>query len=168
MVRISITSVLLGGAMLLAAACTKKVVGTSMAPAPSRDASAQLAAPADPNQLGAENGLKAVEAFLLGARTQNLRAMSLVWGNDKSPVSERIPREELEKRLIVLQCLLTHDKWSLLSEAPQLLSGGRQEYQVRLQQKQLSARTKFTTVAGRGGRWFVEDIQVDELKDFCR
>ena len=94
--------------------------------------------------------------------------MSAVWGNDKEPTSAHVKRDELEKRLIVLQCMLSHDKWQYAEDQARLITGGRQEYLVNLQQQQLKGRTTFTAVVGQGGRWFVEDIKLDGVKDFCR
>jgi hypothetical protein len=46
--------------------------------------------------------------------------------------------------------------------------GGRQEFQLELFQAQRRAKTSILTVSGPGGRWFVEDINLLPLKDFCR
>lgn len=167
MVRHSSTMVLLFGALALSTACTKKVVETSISPAPNSATTAQLAAPLD-GPAGAVNGRAAVEGFLKAVRAQDLRGMSALWGNDKGPTAERIKRDELEKRLIVMQCVLSHDKWQFAEDNARLVTGGRQEWIINLQQKQLQGRTKFTVVAGPGNRWFVEDFDVTTLKDFCR
>ena len=154
--------------LLASAACTKKVVETTISPAPGAATTAQLAVPLEPGQIGATTSRGAVEHFLASVRTQDLRGMSAVWGNDKGPTAERIRRDDLEKRLIVMQCMLAHEKWQFAEDRARLVTGGRQEHMVELQQKQQSAVTKFTTVAGRGERWFVEDIDLGPMKDFCR
>lgn len=167
MVRYTLRKSILLVTLVASAACTKKVVETTISPAPGSATSKQLEAPIS-GQAGAANARAAVEAFLTAAKAQDLRGMSLVWGNEKGPTAERIKRDELEKRLIVMQCLLTHDKWEFAEERARLVTGGRQEYMVSLHQKQLNGQSKFTTVAGPGGRWFVEDLTLDGLKDFCR
>lgn len=166
-VRFTLRKSVLLVTLLATAACTKKVVETTISPAPGSATSKQLEAPLT-GQLGAANARGAVESFLAAAKAQDLRGMSMVWGNDKGPTADRIKRDELEKRLIVLQCLLTHDKWEFAEERARLVTGGRQEYMVTLHQRQLKGSSKFTTVAGPGGRWFVEDLTLDGLKDFCR
>lgn len=170
-VRHSLRKGVLNGVLLVSlaavAACTRKVVETTISPAPGAATTAQLAKPLD-GPAGATSARAAVESFLSAARAQDLRGMSAVWGNEKGPTADRIKRDELEKRLIVLQCLLTHDKWEFAEDRARLVTGGRQEYMVTLYQKQLKGQTKFTTVAGQGGRWFVEDLTLDGLKDFCR
>lgn len=167
MVRYTLRKSILLVTLVASAACTKKVVETTISPAPGSATSKQLEAPIS-GQAGAPNARAAVEAFLNAAKAQDLRGMSLVWGNEKGPTAERIKRDELEKRLIVMQCLLTHDKWEFAEDRARLVTGGRQEYMVSLHQKQLNGQSKFTTVAGPGGRWFVEDLTLDGLKDFCR
>ena len=148
-------------------ACTKRVVETTISPAAGAATSAQLAKPLD-GPPGADSARGAVRLFLAGVRAQDLRGMSAVWGDNKKPYAEMLKREELEKRLIVIQCLLGHDKWQFAEERARLVTGGRQEYLITLQQKTLKGTTKFTVVANPAGRWFVEDIDLAQLKDFCR
>ena len=167
MVRHNLAKGILLGALTLSAACTKKVIETSIAPVPRTATTAQLAAPLD-GPAGATSARGAVEGFLSSVRTQDLRGMSAMWGNDKEPTASHIKREELEKRLIVLQCMLAHDKFRYLEDNARLATGGRQSYVIELTQKQLKGQTTFTTVVGQGGRWFVEDIKLDGLKEFCR
>ncbi len=167
MVRHTFQKGILFAAALSTAACTRKVVETTITPAPSAAVSAQLAAPMD-GAAGATSAKGAVEGFLSSVRAQDLRGMSAVWGNDKEPTASHIKREELEKRLIVLQCMLSHDKFRYLEDNARLATGGRQSYVMELTQKQLKGQTTFTTVVGQGGRWFVEDIKLDGLKEFCR
>ena len=166
-VRKTLQTTILATMMISSTACAKKVVETTISPAPGSATSAQLAKPLD-GQVGAANGRAAVEAFLIAVKAQDLRGMSAVWGNDKGPMADRIKRDELEKRLIVIQCLLTHDKWQFAEERARLVTGGRQQYIVALQQKTIRGQTVFTAVEGPAGRWFVEDIKLDALKDFCR
>ena len=151
----------------LSAACTKKVVETSIAPAPGSSISQQLGTPLN-GPAGATSARASVEAMLVAAKSQDLRGMSAMWGNEKGPTADRINREELEKRLIVIQCMLAHENWEFAEDRPRLITGGRQEYMVTLQQKTQRATTKLTTVAGQDRRWFVENIDLEPLKDFCR
>jgi hypothetical protein len=153
--------------LLATVGCTKKIVETTITPEPSAAVSAQLAAPLN-GALGAPSARGAVEGFLSAVKTQDLRGMSAMWGNDKGPTADRIPREELEKRLIVMQCMLAHEQMAFAEDSPRLVTGGRQVYLVELKKQELSGKTKFTTVVGQGGRWFVEDIDMAPLKEFCR
>lgn len=162
-----IRKIIAAAVLMASVACTKKVVETTISPAPGSVTSAQLAKPLD-GPAGADSARGAVRSFLAAVRAQDLRGMSAVWGDSKKPYSEVIKRDELEKRLIVIQCLLGHDNWQFAEERARLVTGGRQEYLVNLQQKTLKGATKFTVVANPAGRWFVEDIDLAPLKDFCR
>lgn len=120
------------------------------------------------NVTGAGNSRAAVESFLAAVKSSDLQAMSGVWGTAKGPARELMKREELEKRLVVMQCLLMHDKWRFVEDSPRLQTGGHQQWQVELTRKSSVAKTTFNTVPGPGGRWFLDDVDVVPLKDFCR
>jgi len=121
-----------------------------------------------PNAVGAATGTAAVEGFLKAAKAQDLQTMSAIWGTTKGAARDHMKRDDLEKRLIIMQCTLTHDKWVFLEDRPRLQTGGRQEFQIEISQAQRSAKTSVLTVSGPGGRWFVEDINLLPLKEFCR
>ena len=105
---------------------------------------------------------------MAGVQKQDLQAMSVIWGTTKGAARDQMKRDELEKRLIIIQCMLTHDKWSFAEERARLSTGGRQEFMVSLSQGKTTAKTSFTTVVGPRQRWFVEIVDVVPLKEFCR
>lgn len=168
--RQSLTALLL----VLAAACARSTGpgATPAAPAPSPAASGQGAAPTaaalPPGTVGAADPREAISGFMAAVRAQDLRSMGAIWGTAKGPAREQFKQDELEKRLIVIQCLLNHDKWGFAEDRARLSAGGRQEYLVEVRQGSLTAKTVFTTIAGPSGRWFVEIIDVQPLKEFCR
>jgi hypothetical protein len=94
--------------------------------------------------------------------------MSAVWGTSRGPARELMEREELEKRLIIIQCKLDHETWSFAVDKPQLVAGNKQDFQVKLRTKQSEATTTFTTIMGPNSRWFVEIVDMAPLGDFCR
>ena len=94
--------------------------------------------------------------------------MSALWGNAKGLARDQLKRDELEKRLIIMQCLMQNDRHAFAEERPRLQTGGRQEHTVDLTKGNLTARTTITTVTGPNGRWLVEDVDVTKLRDFCR
>ncbi|WP_411280825.1 hypothetical protein [Gemmatimonas sp.] len=162
--------VLLYSALLIAAAtglsaCTRTIQSTETsipgAAAPSVRGEA-------PDAVGAATGKVAVEGFLRAVKAQDLQTMSAIWGTVKGAARDQMKREDLEKRLIIMQCTLTHDRWVFLEDRPRLQTGGRQEFQIELTQGPRSAKTSIVTVSGPGGRWFVEDINLLPLKEFCR
>lgn len=118
--------------------------------------------------VGAANGKAAVEGFLTAVKAQDLQTMSAIWGTAKGPARDQLKRDDLEKRLIIMQCALTHDKWVFLEDRPRLQTGGRQEFQLELTQGPRTAKTTILTVSGPAGKWFVEDINLLPMKEFCR
>lgn len=149
---------------LAVSACTRQVVstGTSLpggAVAPSVGES--------PSAIGASSSRAVVESFLKAVNAQDLQAMSGLWGNAKGLARDQLKREELEKRLIVMQCLIQHDTVTFPEDRGRLQTGGRQEFLVELTKGKIVARTTITAVAGPGGRWLVEDVDVAKLRDFC-
>lgn len=121
-----------------------------------------------PDAVGAVTGKAAVEGFLKAVKAQDLQTMSAIWGTSKGAARDLMKREDLEKRLIIMQCTLTHDRWAFIEDRPRLQTGGRQEFQIEMFQGQRSAKTSIVTVSGPGNRWFVEDINLLPLKEFCR
>ena len=59
---------------------------------------------------GADTAQMAVVEFLNAARAQDLQGISAVWGNDESPTRDRVDRQELERRLMIIACHLRHDE----------------------------------------------------------
>ncbi|MBY0492194.1 MAG: hypothetical protein K2R93_20305 [Gemmatimonadaceae bacterium] len=153
------------GAAVFLSACAKQVVGTTTAlpgnaPTPSvGDA---------PSTIGAASAKGAVEAFLVAVNKQDLQGMSGLWGNANGLARDQLKREELEKRLIIIQCLLAHDRYRYVEESPRLSTGGRQNFQVELTKGSNKAIAPFTAVPSKGGRWLVEDVDVTKLREFCR
>lgn len=117
---------------------------------------------------GAATSRDAVDAFMHAVKAQDLQTMGAVWGTGRGPARDQIARDELEKRLIIIQCKLDHDRWSYAEERPRLLAGGKQEFMVRLRQKGAEAVTSFTTILAQDGRWYVEIVDLEPLRDFCR
>jgi hypothetical protein len=167
-VRFSLRKGILFATLMGSVACTKQVVGTEIAPAPDSKVTQQLDKPLEPGQIGGNSPRSAVVAFMTAVKAQDLRGMSAMWGNDQGPTANRIKRDELEKRLIVIQNRLSHDKWSFAEDNARLATGGRQEFIVNMEKREATSRTMFTTVAGPGGRYFVEDIAIADIKQATR
>ncbi len=93
--------------------------------------------------------------------------MAAVWGTARGPASKSMGRQELERReLIMMQCL-AHEKSSLGASSPG--EGGRIKIPVTLTAASRSASPVFTTVQGPHSRWYVENFDIDELRNqgFC-
>ncbi|HKT10139.1 MAG TPA: hypothetical protein VJR24_19715 [Gemmatimonadaceae bacterium] len=117
------------------------------------------------NVVGADTPRQAVQQFLAAAHAQDLKAMALVWGTNDGPARDVVESSQLEKRELIMQCYVSHDSYSVLSEVPG--EKGARILAVSLTKGQLARQSKFTAVKGRGDRWFVEDVQLEPLKDLC-
>lgn len=165
MERESLRFALLAAVVLGAGACTRTIQSTETS---IPGVAAPGVRPEAPDAIGAATPKAAVEGFLRAAKAQDLQTMSAIWGTAKGAARDQMKRDDLEKRLIIMQCTLTHDKWIYLEDRPRLQTGGRQAFQVEITQGQRSAKTSILTVSGPGGRWFLEDIDLLPLKEFCR
>jgi hypothetical protein len=109
-----------------------------------------------------------VEKYLAAARAQDLQALGAVWGDEKGPTRDRIPRTQLDQLELIQLCLLKHDQ-AHVSEPTQSV-GGRFTMQVELSQGQLKANVKFTAAKGPSSRWYVQDFDSTLLQNlgFCK
>src|SRR4051812_48548394 len=64
---------------------------------------------------GADSPRAAVDGFLAAVKKQDLQAMSMIWGTEKGLARDQMSRDELEKRLVIMQCSLNHDSWKIVS-----------------------------------------------------
>ena len=115
---------------------------------------------------GMATSVGAVERFLGASRAKDVRGMSEVWGTADGPMTSRVSEAETEKRMIVIQCFLTHDQSRVLGE--QSLAGNGRKVAVELHNGDLVRQTKFTVVQGPGSRWFVESFDIESVRDLCR
>ena len=53
-------------------------------------------------------------AFSRQSRNRICRRMSMIWGTEKGLARDQMSREELEKRLVIMQCSLNHDSWKIV------------------------------------------------------
>lgn len=158
--RMKLTALALASITLISACATSPSKVSTGAPLPA-------VAPAG-NATGAPDAKAAVLAFLDAAKSQDLQALSSVWGSSEGSVREtgNIPREEMEKRELVMLCYLSHDTHQVLSDAP----GANNERVIaaQLRRGNLARTSNFYAVAGPGGRWYVRSFDMEPLTDFCR
>lgn len=91
--------------------------------------------------------------------------MSLVWGGSTGPARDIVPRTQLEKRELIMQCYLTHDTYAINSDVPGQNSA--RLFTVTLTKGKLSLQTTITTVPGPDSRWYVQDVQLQPLQPLC-
>jgi hypothetical protein len=114
---------------------------------------------------GAASAELAVSQFLNAVRGRDLQAMSTVFGTNNGPARETMDRTELEKREVILACYFNNDSYRVIDEQQGI--GNHREVQVELHKGQLVRRTKFYVIQGPGGRWYVDNMDIAAVRDFC-
>lgn len=114
---------------------------------------------------GAASPRAAVDGFLAAVHAQDLQAMSGYWGSEKGPAREALARDVLEKRELIMQCYLSHDRYNVLNE----MSGdkGRRVLRVSLSKGSITKETNFTAVQGPADRWYVEEVDLSSTAALC-
>jgi hypothetical protein len=114
---------------------------------------------------GAATPQLAVDQFLVAVRNRDLQAMSTVFGTDKGPARETMDRTELEKREIILACYFNNDSYRRLGE--QSGQAGHREVRVELRRGAQTRQSTFYTIKGPGDRWYVDNMDIASVRDFC-
>jgi hypothetical protein len=114
---------------------------------------------------GASASQLAVEQFLKAVNDKDLQAMSIVFGTKDGPARETMDRTELEKREVILACYFNHDSARILGE--QGGTQGHREVRVELKKGNLTRQTTFYTIQGPGRRWYVDNMDIAAVRDFC-
>jgi hypothetical protein len=152
-------------ALAIVAACAGHSGSTRPAPAQPKDVGKPVNLEG-PQPVGAATPRGAVDAFLDAARTQDIQAMSAVWGSTQGAAREYSPRDQTEKRLLIMMCFLKHDKSSV--GTPSAAAGGRLEFPVTLTQGDLSRSTTITTIPGPSSRYYVETFDMKSVEALCQ
>ena len=116
--------------------------------------------------IGGSSPRMAVEQFLAAVNAQDLQAMSVVFGTSHGPSRDNMDRTELDKRLIILQCYFYHDKSRILGENAG--EGGERVLNVELTRGRLTRTPRFYTIEGPNKRWFVDNMEIAVVREFCR
>ena len=106
-----------------------------------------------------------MQRFFAAVHAADLQAMSAVWGTAKGPARDNMDRTELEKREIILQCYFNYDRFRVLNESP--AADGRRIIHVELTRAGNTRTPAVYTVQGPSGRWYVENLDIAAVRDFC-
>ncbi len=147
-------------AFVVLSACTHNTTTTTTAPPP-----APGRAPTAAQMVGGATPKLAVEQFLAAVKAQDLQAMSVVFGTSNGPSRDNMDREQLDKRLVILQCFFNHDAARVYGETPG--KGTHRVFTVELTRGRQTRTPHFYTIQGPGGRWFVDDMEILAVRDFC-
>jgi hypothetical protein len=122
---------------------------------------------ATPDQaVGASSPRAAVERFLGAVRAQDLQAMGVIWGTSRGPARDQMAQDVLEKRELIMQCYLLHDQSRVVRD--NAASEDRRDFVVELTKGPLVRTTTFSAVKGPRDRWYIENVDLDPVKDLCR
>lgn len=143
-------------ALLLLAACQQRPVST--APAPTTTLASE-------SRAGAPTSNAAVQEYMRAVEKQDLQAMSAIWGTTDGSVLETksIPRDEMERRELIILCYLKHDRFRILGDAP--APHGKRVVATELTRGGLTRSTNFYVVQGPSRRWYVENVDLEPLRD---
>ena len=114
---------------------------------------------------GAPSARTAVSGFLAAVRAEDLQALASVWGTAAGAARNTIPREELEKRELVMMCFLKHDRYRLVSDAES--TAGQRRIEVEVTSGDVTRTTPFIAVPGPAGRWYVQSFDMEAVRDIC-
>lgn len=114
---------------------------------------------------GAASPREAVQSFLGAVKSQDLQAMSVIWGTSKGPARDQMERAQLERRELIMQCYLSHDKFDIRSDTR--TGEGLHKLGVSLTKGNLTRETNFITVQGPSERWYVQDVPLEPVRDLC-
>ena len=116
---------------------------------------------------GAATPKAAVERFVLAAKMQDVQGLGATFGDEKGPMRDHTPREQMEQRAIIMLACLRHDK-AVIAEPISAL-GGRMTMMVDFTQGRLTGASEFTVAKGPENRWYVQQFNIVALqnKGFC-
>jgi hypothetical protein len=117
------------------------------------------------NLTGAADPASAIRAFMSAVKDQDIQAMGGIWGTANGPARDQMDRAYREKAELIMVCYLKHDRYDIVGDAPN--PGGVRAYAVNLALGTLTRSTTFQVVQGAGGRWYVQDVDLKPLQEFC-
>ena len=107
----------------------------------------------------------AVQAFLAAVDSNSIDRMAALWGTERGPSTVVIrDREERQRRLVIMQRLLQHEAFEVVSGPAALdLPPGQRKVYVELRRGGRRATVPFTVVAQRAGGWLVLNVGLDAV-----
>ena len=118
----------------------------------------------NPNAPGAPTAREAVQMFMATAKSQDIQAMSNVWGTAAGPARSTMDKEQMEMRLVYMMRCLRHDSYAIMTETP--AAGGERVFAVQVKRGTLTPVANFTATPGQG-RWFVSNLDLEALNSIC-
>lgn len=114
---------------------------------------------------GANDARGAVTMFLNAVAAQDLQAMSVVWGTEKGAARDNLDRDELDKRLILIQSCYRHDTFTIAEETAG--GAGHRLIRVAITRGRETKTPNFDLVQGPSSRWYVQDADFNTMRSMC-
>ena len=115
---------------------------------------------------GAPSPREAATAFINAVKAQDLQAMGAVWGTEKGPARDQLDRDQLDKRLVLLQQCYDHDRFQILDEL--MGSDGGRVVRIQVTRGNRTKTPSFKMILGPSSRWYVLDADYETVQaDFC-
>lgn len=155
-------------ALFLLTACSRAATTTTTSTGPVSSSTPGTSVPPRAVNLasGASSPVAAVEQFLLAVHAQDIQAMSVLFGTNRGPARDNMNSDELEKRLIILQCYFNHDKFRILGESPG--EAGHRVVATELTRGSVVRNPRFYAIRGPSNRYYVDNMEIAAVRDFCR
>ena len=103
---------------------------------------------------------------MAAAKSENLDALSFVWGDQRGPARSTMSREQWEQREVIMMGCLKHDSYRVIAESP--AAGGERMMTVELKFRDLTRSSNFYAVPGPDQRWFLKSFDIDPLMAICQ
>ena len=116
----------------------------------------QAPSPSDPSIV--------ITRFMEAVAAEDYEVMGQLWGSNDGPAVEWMDREELRKRLVVIQGFLLHTDYEVLPSPPQVSSGGRLILQVRVVTPNKCGPVVPFTVLPYHNDWLLEAIDLNAVR----
>jgi hypothetical protein len=114
---------------------------------------------------GAVSSRAALDTFFAAIKSGDLQAASVVWGSRDGAARDLMTRDQVETRLIIMQCYLVHESLRLVGQ-PRTKTDSV-FYKVELTNRGRAQETDVVTVNGPASRWYVADSRIDRIAPGC-
>jgi hypothetical protein len=101
-----------------------------------------------------------VERFMAAVKANDLPTMGRLWGTAKGPAAQSMPRDQLDKRLTVIQSYLLHDSLTILPGTEPESASNERVVRVQLMRLGCAPVVPFTLVRYRDG-WLIREIDLE-------
>jgi hypothetical protein len=99
-----------------------------------------------------------IEQFMAAVKANDLSTLGNLWGTAKGPASRTMTRDDLHKRLVIIQSYLVYESYRIVPGTPATPSG-EPVVQVQLRRRGCTPVVPFTLVRYREG-WLVSSIDL--------